>query len=455
VNPIDINKKRVIVGLGKTGLSCVRYLSALGAECGHNLRVIDSRNRPPGLSELKKYYPEVSVTLGCFDREILSSADEIILSPGIPLSNADIQFAIAAGAKVRGDIDLFAEVANAPVVAITGSNGKSTVTTLVGEMARESGLNVGVGGNLGTPALDLLADDRQLYVLELSSFQLETTASLNAECATILNVSEDHMDRYPKKIDYLRAKQRIFKGARNIVVNDDEPISHPLPGLNINTVHYGLSYSESELDSNKFALVETETERSLAHGFASLLPVNALKIKGRHNLSNALAALAIGSVVNLKTKAMLQVLRNFRGLPHRCQWIRTLEGVDYINDSKATNAGAVATAIQSFGREASGKVLLIAGGDCKGADLSPMAEQMAQFGKRAILLGQDAPKIDAVLSPVVAISHSSSLHEALSIARSQATAGDVVLLSPAAASFDMFNDYAHRGDLFTQEVNGL
>lgn len=452
---IDKNKQRVIVGLGKTGLSCVRYLTAHGAHRNHKLIVMDSRENPPGLPELERDHSDIPCILGHFDRAVLCAADEIILSPGVALSNVDIQAAVASGTRVRGDIDLFAEAAKAPIVGITGSNGKSTVTTLVGEMAKQSGLNVGLGGNLGTPALDTLSADRQLYVLELSSFQLETTRSLNAACAVILNISEDHMDRYPQKIDYVRAKQRVFRGARKVVVNDDEPLSQSLLVDEANTVHFGLSYSMSELNPNSFALIENTKERSLAHGFTSLLPVSALKIKGRHNISNALAALAIGYAVNLKMDAMLDVLRRFKGLPHRCQWVRTLNNVDYINDSKGTNAVAVATAIESFGKEATGKVILIAGGDCKGADLSPLKSKMSEFGKLAVLIGMDAPKIESVLSAAVETCSASDLQQAVAIAHSRAAAGDVVLLSPAAASFDMFNNYEHRGNSFTQEVERL
>ena len=440
-------KQVVVVGLGKTGLSCVRYFKRLGRP----VMVMDSRQNPPGLAELTQDFPDVEVVLGGFDRRLLCKAAEIILSPGVPLSNPNIQTAIASGVSVRGDIDLFVNAAKAPIVAITGSNGKSTVTTLVGEMALKAGVTAGVGGNLGTPALDLLADEQQLYVLELSSFQLETTQSVNATCAVILNISEDHMDRYPHKIDYLKAKQRIFKGAKNIVVNDDEVLSQPLLSKNVNLVHFGLSGP----DQNKFSIMESYGQRYLSHGFTTLLPVKELAIKGLHNISNALAALAIGTVVGLRTEAMLAVLKEFRGLPHRCQFVRTVDGVDYIDDSKGTNAGAAATAIVSFGRAARGKVLLIAGGDSKGADLSPLAEPMAQFGKLAVLIGQDAKKLDEVLDPVVVTRKAKTLKEAVALARSQAAPGDIVLLSPACASFDMFDNYEHRGQVFVAEVEGL
>ena len=444
---IVTDKQVVVVGLGKTGLSCVRYLS----QFAYNITVMDSRLTPPNLSDLTNDYPNVSTVLGRFDQEILSSVDEIILSPGVALANKEIQAAIAAGVRVRGDIDLFADAAKAPIVAITGSNGKSTVTTLLGDMAVNSGLNVGVGGNLGTPALDLLSPEKQLYILELSSFQLETTESLNAECAVLLNVTEDHMDRYSSKLAYLQAKQRVFRGAKHVVINDDQVLSQPLATIDMQLVHFGLSNP----DLKKFSIIERNAERFLSVGFDDLLPVNQLKLKGQHNLSNALAALALGSVVGIPTKAMLETLKVYKGLPHRCEYLRTLNSVDYINDSKGTNAGATVTAINSFGKEASGKVVLIAGGESKEADLIPLVEPMKAFGKLAILIGTDADKIEEVLSGTIEIKKVDTIAQATQVAQQSAEPGDVVLLSPACASFDMFDSYIHRGEVFSKEVAGL
>jgi len=447
VKHIVTDKQVVVVGLGKTGLSCVRYLSQFGCR----VIVMDSRLVPPNLSELNNNFPNVSTILGRFDQEVLCRVDEIILSPGVALASEEIQAAISVGVRVRGDIDLFVEAAKAPVVAITGSNGKSTVTTLLGDMAVNAGLNVGVGGNLGTPALDLLDADKQLYVLELSSFQLETTESLNAECVVLLNVTEDHMDRYSNKMAYLQAKQRVFRGAKHVVINNDEVLSQPLATIDMKLVHFGLSNP----DLKKFSINERNGKRFISLGFEDLLPVNEVKLKGQHNLSNALAALALGSAVGLPTKAMLETLKVYKGLPHRCEYLRTINNVDYVNDSKGTNAGATVTAIQSFGKECSGKVVLIAGGESKDADLTPLIKPMGAYGKLAILIGTDAEKIEQILTNTVEIMKVDSLEQAVHLAKQQAEAGDVVLLSPACASFDMFRSYIHRGEVFSKEVAAL
>lgn len=447
MKPIVTDKQVVVVGLGKTGLSCVRYLSQSGCQ----ITVMDSRTTPPGLAELENDFPQVSTVLGCFDQDILCQADEIILSPGVALANDAIQAALAEGVRVRGDIDLFAKAVKAPIVAITGSNGKSTVTTLLGKMAVEAGISVGVGGNLGTPALELLSDDKQLYILELSSFQLETTESLNAECVVLLNVTEDHMDRYTSKLAYLQAKQRIFRGAKQVVINDDEVLSQPLATVDMKLHHFGLSSP----DLHKFSVSERHGERFLSCGFDDLLAVKEVKLKGQHNLSNALAALTIGKAVGLPMNAMLETLRVYKGLAHRCEYLRTLGDIDYINDSKGTNAGATVTAINSLGNESLGKLILIAGGDSKNADLSALKAPMEKFGKLAILIGTDANKIELALDSVVDVHYVDTLEQATHYAHQHASSGDVVLLSPACASFDMFDSYEHRGEAFKREVAAL
>lgn len=441
---IATDKHCVIVGLGKTGLSCVRYLAAKG----WRLSVMDTREKPPGLNELSTEFPGVPITLGRLDREVLCNASEIILSPGIAQSTPEIQDAIKQGVIVRGDIDVFACDTSKPIVAITGSNGKTTVTTLVGEMAKASGVNVGVGGNIGTPALDLLAEGHDLYVLELSSFQLETTRALNAQCAVLLNISEDHMDRYESRMQYLQAKQRIFRGAQYVVVNDDEALSQPLMTEKMKSVHFGLCRQ----DLNKFSVNEQD---QIVHGFDVLMPVADLALKGKHNVSNALAALAIGSVMGFNVDAMTLVLKRFKGLAHRCQWVRNLDGVDYINDSKGTNSGATAAAIAGFASKESNNIVLIAGGDSKEADMSPVAGAMKVTGKAAVLFGRDAGKLAQALNGVVTTRLANDLKDAVRQAKELAGAGDVVLLSPACASFDMFRNYEERGDIFMREVMSL
>ena len=440
---IVTDKNVVIVGLGVTGLSCVHYLKALG----HNLTVMDSRDEPPGFDELKAKYPNIECIFGGFDRERLLAADEIILSPGIAMANEDIQAAIASGVPVKGDVALFSEAAKAPIIAITGSNGKSTVTTLVGDMAECAGLNVGVGGNLGIPALDLLEQDRQLYVLELSSFQLETTENLNAHCAVILNITEDHMDRYPEKMAYLQAKQRVFRGAKYVAINDDEVLSQPLMSTTMKAIHFGL-----QADLNKYSIIERAEKQYLAKGFDALLAVNELKVSGEHNQSNVLAAMALASSVGIPTQAMLDALKSFKGLPHRCQHVRTLDDVDYINDSKGTNPGAVVTAISSLGKNATGKVILIAGGESKGADFSPMRRALSEYCKLVILFGRDAEEIGKITTPLVESVTVDSFEQSVKFAYESAEPGDVVLLSPGCASFDMFKNYQQRGEAFERLV---
>jgi UDP-N-acetylmuramoylalanine--D-glutamate ligase len=441
---IATDKKVVIVGLGKTGLSCVRYLK----NKGHHVTVMDSRENPPGLAVLAEEFSDVECVLGAFDAELLCGTNEIILSPGVPLAHESLKKALASGVMVRGDIDLFAEAANAPIIAITGSNGKSTVTTLVGEMAVAAGINVGVGGNLGTPSLDLLDNDCQLYVLELSSFQLETTHALNAQSATILNISDDHMDRYSNRMAYLTAKQRVFRGAKNVVVNADEVLSQPLVTVDMTLQYFGLN----QPDLNKFSVIDVNGDRYLAKGYEPILALKELKVRGEHNISNVLAAMALASTAGIPIEAMKSALRKFKGLAHRCQHIRTINNVDYVNDSKGTNPGAVVTAVNSLGKEISGKVILIAGGDSKGADLQPLLKPMSEYGKTALLIGKDAERLASVLNGVTHTEYKETLESAVTHASKIAVAGDVVLLSPACASMDMFDNYEHRGDIFVREV---
>ncbi|KZY85726.1 UDP-N-acetylmuramoyl-L-alanine--D-glutamate ligase, partial [Oleiphilus sp. HI0071] len=343
--------------------------------------------------------------------------------------------------------------ANAPIAAITGSNGKSTVTVLLGDMAKEAGRNVRVGGNLGTPALDLIDENADLYVMELSSFQLELVEKLNADVACLLNISEDHMDRYASKLDYLQAKQRIFRGAKTVVVNDDEPLSQPLRAQDMKIVHYGMN----GLDLNKFSYSDERLGATLMKGFEALVDVADLNMSGTHNFSNALAALAMGTSLGLPLDAMIRALKAFKGLDHRCEWVRQLDGVTYINDSKGTNGGACAAAIAGFGSqlEGDGKVVLIAGGEAKGALLTELKEPLARFGRSVIAFGADRDIVRAAVEGSLPVIHADSLHQAVTLAKEEAAAGDLVLFSPACASFDMFRNFEHRGDAFKAEVAKL
>ncbi|MFK7700070.1 UDP-N-acetylmuramoyl-L-alanine--D-glutamate ligase [Pseudomonas caspiana] len=438
---------RIIVGLGKSGMSLVRFLASRGV----SFAVADTRENPPELATLRRDYPQVDVRCGELDVEFLCRADELYVSPGLALATPALQQAAARGVKLSGDIELFARYAKAPIIAITGSNAKSTVTTLVGEMAAAAGKRVAVGGNLGTPALDLLGDDVELYVMELSSFQLETTDQLGAEVATVLNISEDHMDRYSGLPAYHLAKHRVFRGARQVVVNRQDVLTRPLIGEGLPCWTFGLN----KPDFHGFGLREEDGEKYLAFQFDNLMPVRELKIRGAHNQANALAALALGHAVGLPMDAMLSSLRSFGGLEHRCQWLRERNGVSYYDDSKATNVGAALAAIEGLGSDIEGKLVLIAGGDGKGADFSGLRAPVAANCRAVVLIGRDAELIAQALGDGVELVRVATLEEAVLRCAEIAQAGDAVLLSPACASFDMFKNYEERGRLFAQAVGDL
>ncbi len=449
---ITTDKQRIIVGLGSTGLSVARYLVGRGLP----FAVCDTRSSPPGLDQLKRFAPMADVYLGELDEQLLCAAGELVVSPGIAIATPAIAAAKAAGVSVVGDIELFAREliareARPQLVAITGSNAKSTVTTLVAEMAADAGRQVAVGGNLGTPALDLLDQQAELYVLELSSFQLETTERLNAEVATVLNISEDHMDRYSGLAAYHLAKHRIFRGARQVVFNRDDALSRPLVADQLPCLSFGLSRP----DFKGFGLIEKDGESWLAFEFAALMPVRELKIRGAHNQANALAALALGHAVGLPLDSMLTTLRRFAGLPHRCQWVGQHQGVDYYDDSKATNVGAALAAIEGFAADLAGKQVLIAGGDGKGADFAPLRQPVARHCRAVVLLGRDAALLEQTLAGSVPLLRVDTLEQAVNCAATQAQPGDVVLLSPACASLDMFRNFEERGRLFAEAVARL
>ena len=440
------DRRTLVVGLGKTGLSCVRYL----CEKGRDVAVADSRLSPPGLDELRAEWPDLPVYLGEFDADLFAGFNELVVSPGISIAEPAIRGAADKGAVIRGDIDLFSEVADAPIIAITGSNGKTTVTTLVGEMARAAGRRVEVGGNIGTPALELLGRGADLYVLELSSFQLETTWELNALAATVLNVSDDHMDRYPDKMAYFQAKQRIFNGCQNAVVNLDDALSTPMARDNLRFLCFGFH----RVNPDTFSTRDDDEGTWITFGFDNLLLAEELGLMGQHNISNVMAALALGQAAGLPMDVMLDTAKRFKGLPHRCEFVRRVSDVDYINDSKGTNVGATAAAIESL-VPAGGKIVLIAGGEGKGADFSLLAEPVATHCRAVVLIGADAETIATALGNRVETVNAADIAGAVHTAKKLAQPGDRVLLSPACASFDMFRDYGDRGDRFRQQVEGL
>jgi UDP-N-acetylmuramoylalanine--D-glutamate ligase len=439
-------KQPLVAGLGRTGLSCARFLARRGVA----FAIADSRTTPPGLEELRRELPQVALHLGEFDPALFVQASQVVLSPGIPLDVPAVRAARQARVPILGDIELFARHADAPVVAITGSNGKSTTTTLVGEMAKRAGKDVRVGGNLGTPALDLLGDGRpDLYVLELSSFQLEVTDSLDCLAATVLNISDDHLDRHHSLLEYASVKQRVFRGQGTMVINNDDPLVAAMAEAGRQMVRFGLGLPRAESD---YGLARHEQAEWIMRGTEPVMRAEELRIAGRHNLANALAALALGEAAGLPREAMLETLRVFPGLPHRCQFVAELDGVRYYNDSKGTNVGSTLAALAGMPGD---KVVLIAGGEGKGQDFSPLQAAVAAHARAVVLIGRDADIIAAALGNAAPMLRADSMADAVQQARGAAQAGDAVLLSPACASFDMFNNYIHRGEVFAAAVRAL
>jgi UDP-N-acetylmuramoylalanine--D-glutamate ligase len=478
----DKPSSAVIVGLGRTGLSCARYLHARG----WRLAVTDTRAQPPELARLTELDAQIPVRVGGLDTRLLDDAVCVVASPGLSLADPFFVEARRRGLEIVGDIELFARAVDAPVAGITGTNGKSTVTTLVGRMAERAGIKVRVGGNLGEPALDLLSAARretqrtQLYVLELSSFQLEATTTLDLKAAAVLNVSPDHLDRYESVESYAHAKARLFARCDTAVINLDDPLVMAMPCPGQRTLSFSLrasiganycltaesglrlsSSAESGLrpfqpagerrDFRPLGVATRDTEWWLTRRGEALLSVSAMKIKGLHNAANALAALALGEALGFPMPAMLAELTAFPGLPHRSQWVADIQGVTYINDSKGTNVGATLAAVSGM----AGPLVMIAGGDGKNQDFAPLADAFRGKVRHTVLIGRDGPAIARALHGVCTLESCASLEEAVRAAARAAQPGDTVLLSPACASLDMFRDYTHRGAVFAQAVKEL
>lgn len=441
------SRKSLIVGLGKTGLSCARYLSA----CGVPVAITDSREAPPGLSELRQELPDIALFLGGFDADAFAAAEQLVVSPGVPMSEPLIQQAVDRGVPVVGDIELFAQAVQAPVVAITGSNGKSTVTTLIGAMLRDAGIRAAVGGNLGDPALSLLHEEVELYVLELSSFQLETTFSLKPKVSVVLNISPDHMDRYQDLQSYADTKASVYRQAESAVFNLDDP---QVMAMNRNRAG-DLFFTLGQPDEGVFGVCESAGESWLCRGADRLMPAASLKIPGTHNVANALAGLAIGSLLQLPNDSMVRTLEGFSGLSHRTQFIKESVGVRWYNDSKGTNVGACVAALEGLSTPDGNRTVLIAGGDGKGADFSLLTPAVARHTRAVVLLGRDAPRIAKALGGSVPVMYAKDMDDAVLLAASYAEPGDRVLLSPACASFDMYKNYQQRGDMFADAVARL
>jgi len=442
---VSAAKHSLVVGLGATGASVARYLAARG----EHVRVIDSRRDPPGLAELKADCPAAEIALETLDERWLDGASRVLLSPGLPYDLPLVTEARRRGLAVLGDIELFALAARAPVIAVTGSNGKSTVTTMAAKMLEAQGLSAPAGGNLGPPALDLLEGGApaDAYVLEISSFQMETTESLAPLAATVLNVSPDHLDRHGTLERYAELKEKLLKSAECAVVNADDPLVAAMGARHAGAVPFSI---ERTLERG-YSIVVRRGERWLARDREPLLRSSELSIRGRHNEANALAALALTAGLTKDVPAALAALRAFGGLPHRCQLVAERRGVTFVDDSKGTNVGATLAALQGF----EGPLVLIAGGLSKGQDLAPLAAGAKGKLRAAVLIGTAAPELERVLKPVCSTARAASMDEAVARAAVLANPGDTVLLSPACASQDMFRDYKERGDVFARAAREL
>lgn len=451
---LQLKDKRVLVlGLGDTGLAALRWLERQGA----SLSVADTREAPPHLALVQQELPQVAVHLGPFSEQAFAPADIIVSSPGVSLSEPQIQNAIQRGTAVIGDVELFAQYkpAQAKVIAISGANGKSTVTTMVGEMCKAAGLNTIVAGNIGLPVLDALAMQMpDVYVLELSSFQLETTYTLEADAATVLNITEDHMDRYASMADYVAAKARIFHGAGVQVLNRQDYYSRSMALVGRRPITFG---DDAPPTVDDYGLVRVEDDIWLMHGGTRLLAISEMRIAGLHNACNALAALALCRAIGLEHTALLGALREFRGLPHRVEWVAEIAGVTFYDDSKGTNVGATCAALDGLTHKGQPqKAVLIAGGDGKSQDFSPLRDAVMRNARAVVLIGRDAPKIGAALEGSgIPLLNADSLEDAVQRAFTAAQPHDAVLLSPACASFDMFRNYLHRAEVFTAAVRHL
>ena len=437
-------RRALVVGLGQTGYSCVQYLDAEGV----SVTVMDSRKSPPYLERLSRAFPHVEHRTGCLDTELATQAEVLVMSPGVSVHEPALRKAIDAGVEVVGDIELFARASMSPIIAVTGSNGKSTVTTLVTRLLEAAGLAVLTGGNIGQPALDLLRNEiPDYYVLELSSFQLETTTSLAPAVAAILNITPDHMDRYEDLAEYTAAKARIARGAgvlvtgRNEMVLDQDTIDCAR-----NRTTFGLDRPAATTD---YGVLCQAGDEWLARGSARLFSASDLSVPGRHNVANVLAALAIAEPVTGPVQSGgVEAVRSFKGLRHRCEVVLDRSSVLWVNDSKGTNPAATVAALQGMVRP----VVLIAGGQSKGADFSMLARAVKRYARQVVLIGEDRDRIADSLGQSVPVTPADSLQDAVSLAVIWAQPGDVVLFSPACASFDMFEDYADRGDQFHRLV---
>ena len=450
------NKSVLVLGLGDTGLSCLRWLAPRGAR----LRAADTRDAPPALGTVRADFPGVELRLGPFDEALLAGVDTVAASPGVALREPVLRLAAARGIEIVGDVEIFARAIGdiapgARVLGITGTNGKSTVTALAGAMGRAARFRTQVAGNIGLPVLDALARygerahgiaaETDLFVIELSSYQLETTSSLALDAAAMLNLTQDHLDRYDGMEGYARAKERIFRNAAVRVVNRDDAWSRGMGGDQ--PLSFGLGEPAGD---DEWGLDRSRT--MLRRGGQDLLPTGEIGMPGMHNAANALAAHALLTAIGAPRPALARALREFKGLPHRVELVTEVGGVRFYDDSKGTNVGAAVAALEGF-RE---PVVLIAGGEGKGQDFAPLAPAVKARARAVILIGRDATAISTALEATrVPLERADSMDSAVAAAFARAQSGDAVLLSPACASFDMFRNYAHRGDAFAEAARRL
>ena len=444
LNPL---KRRLILGLGVTGLSCANFLTRREL----SFDFADTRSKIDNIEELKAAYPDSQFFLGALDSTLLSQYDQVIISPGIDPRDDAIVRAKNNGVEFTGDIDLFSCVVDKPVVAITGSNGKSTVTTLVEHLLISIGIHAKAGGNLGIPALDMLELHPDIYILELSSFQLETVGSLNADVVTVLNISPDHLDRYDSYNDYIEAKQKIYSGSRKQIINLDESSWQPKTHTSNSECFTTFSINS---DDATIKLVEKTTGDVIYHGERALLNIDELRLKGSHNVLNVMAALAICEALDINLPSVIDALCDYKGLPHRCQWIANVQGVDFIDDSKGTNVGSTIAAIKGLQNRINGRLWLICGGVGKDQDFTELREVCEQFVYEVRLFGKDAATIAYALN-TVPNSQWQSIDDILFDLAEHIEAGDLVLLSPACASFDQFKNYIDRGLHFQKLVRQM
>lgn len=435
--PLHLDQRYLVVGLGLTGYSVACYLLQRGYDCV----VQDDRECPPYVNKLKQKFPAAKIETVDLSKLDPNRFDCLVVSPGLSVRSEFIKKVAESGKRIIGDIELFAEAADKPVLAITGSNGKSTVTSLLGEMIKADNRKVGVGGNIGVPALDLLQQDVDYYVVELSSFQLETTSSLRPFASTVLNVSEDHMDRYDDLTDYQQTKQRIYRNAQHHISNADDVLSQ----CDEKDIRF------SVLDRSAVYSIVYQPEPCLSVEGECWLPASELKLKGRHNWANCLAAMAMANTLGVSQQAIVKALKTYAGLEHRSQWVAEINGVSWINDSKGTNPGATKAAIEGL----DAPVVLIAGGQSKGADVSVLCDSLKRHVKAVIVMGEDAALLQKNWEHCASIILVKNMLEAVARARDLAEPGDIVLLSPACASFDQYPGFAYRGQHFCDLVRAM